>query len=162
MSKVKLVWTKSNLPLSWAIRWCLDEPVSHFAIVFDDKIVFHSNLLGTHVKWLATFKKSAKIVFQLEYEMNLDQQEALYQECIKRDGAPYDFVAFFKLAYYGLRRKWFGIPLPLMPDDLAWAYLCTDLAIALPADIVGNFKGLQTLTPMDLFKRIEAINDSKK
>jgi hypothetical protein len=110
---VKLIWTKSSSPLSILIRWALNEPCSHVAIVFDNKIVFHSNLLGLHIEWFNTFKKKIDIVLEKDFPMPLAEEEALYQSIInKEDGKSYDFKAFFYFTWRALLRKFFKVPLP--------------------------------------------------
>lgn len=126
---MKLIWTKGSSILSKAIIWGLDEPVSHFAVVFDDKIVFHSNLLGTHLNWLDTFKKHSEIVYTIEYKMTLEQEEAVYQNMIKYDERPYDFPSFFYFGYCILKKKFFNTPIPrLNKYNKPTEFLCYELA----------------------------------
>jgi hypothetical protein len=124
---MKLIWTKSASPLSVLIRWALNEPCSHVAIVFDNKLVFHSNLLGLHIEWFNTFKKKVDIVFEKEYSMSLEQEEAIYQKIIdKEDGKYYDFRAFAYFAWRALLRKFFKIPLP---SENKWQSVSADMCV---------------------------------
>src|SRR3972149_5686290 len=111
---MKLIWTKSKAPLSVLIRWGLNEPVSHFAIVFDDFLVFHSNLVGVHMVSMNRFLKStAQIVYEKNYAMVLEDEEAIYRAIIsKHDGEPYDFGAFFYFIWRVLLHKFFKTPVP--------------------------------------------------
>lgn len=156
---MKLIFTKSNMPLSIAIRWCLNEPVSHMAIVFDDKIVFHSNLLGTHVNWFESFKKHQTIVYSQFYQMGMAQEENIYLSCVSVDSKWYDYLAFFKLCYYGLRKKLFGKPLPIIKDQWPNAFLCTELIKVLPEKLLKpelkeKLAANEILTPYQLYKNL--------
>lgn len=135
---MKLIYTKSKQPLSVLIRGALKEPVSHFAIVFDNGFVFHSNLLGVHPQWFSTFKKNVEIVFELEYNCGQEKEEESWLKIVtKYDGRSWDFKAAF---YWGYRLvlKWaFGCELPAKnkwasSDDV----LCTEMAETLPDEFL--------------------------
>lgn len=139
---MKILWTKSNLPLSRFIRWGLKESCSHVVIVFDDKIVFHSNLLGTHIEWFATFKKTVTVVHEKEYKLPLEQEEVLYQNVIdKDDQKAYDYKAF---AYFIWRAFLFRVFKSPFPAVNAWGskdgFLCTGLASQLPAEFIPGLE----------------------
>lgn len=154
---VKFMFTKSHAPLSLLIMWGLDEPCSHFSIVFDEKIVFHSNLLGAHLKWFKNFVKSSTPVFQLEWEAPLDFQEALYQEIEDVEGNWYDFLAFFYFCWRAFLRKLFKIP---FPKKNAWSnskmMLCTAIAMTcqkqglIPADV-----DLEMISPFQVYEHLK-------
>lgn len=144
---MKLIWTKSNLPLSIFIRWGLKEATSHFAIVFDEKIVFHSNLLGTNIKWFNTFKNHCEIVHEINYKLSLDQEEEIYQKILNTyDDKKYDYPAFLYLIWRGILRRFFNKP---FPEINAWkekdTYLCTQLATSLPDFLVPELKNITDL-----------------
>jgi hypothetical protein len=150
---MKLIWTKSTSPLSVLIRWALNEPVSHFAIVFDNKLVFHSNLLGLHVGWFNTFKKQCTVVYEKDYPMALEKEEAIYQEILDReDGKSYDYGAFAYFAWRALLKKLFRIPLP---KENSWDSIdqdiCTEsakyLQYVIPEEIPAD---LAMLSPYQL------------
>lgn len=129
-----LIWTKSDLPLSKFIRWGLREPVSHFAIVFDEDedgrgIVFQSNLLGTQINWYNTFKKHVEIVYKLQYDLPLEEEEKIFQGILDQyDGKPYDWRAFLYFIWRGLLFRILKIP---FPSANLWeqpgAFLCSGL-----------------------------------
>lgn len=130
---MKLIWTKSNLPLSVLIQWFSQEPCSHFAIVFDDSLVFHSNLFGVHLEWYSHYKKSTTIVFEKDIPMSLEDEERLYRAIVDEHyGKPYDYKA---LLYFGWRmtlKRFFGTPLPTRNDwQTPESFLCTGLAKSL-------------------------------
>jgi hypothetical protein len=164
---MKLIWTKNKMPLSWLIRWGLDEPVSHFAIVFDDRLVFHSNLIGVHLKWYETFKKSQEIVFSIDIKLPLEQEERVYLDVIgTHDGRPYDYKAFFYFMWRGFLRKFFGNEMPKTSSmNENKAFLCTELAFALLNLLKLNEKelDLSITSPFQLYLLCKRVNyDSTK
>lgn len=158
---MKLIWTKSSLPLSVAIRGLMQEPVSHFGIVFDNGIVFHSNLLGTHIEWYGSFIKHCEVVYQLDYPMSLEDEEAVYRKILNTyDEIGYDFGALLYFAYRAITHRLFNIPLPSKNE---WAsgskFLCTELAGILPDNIVSaslKAEDLSIVSPYQLYLQIKA------
>lgn len=151
---MNIVFTKSSSPLSILIRWALNEPVSHCAIVFDDKIVFHANLLGLHIDWFNTFKKHSTVIYKIDCPMDLAQEELLYKKIIdKEDGKSYDFRAF---AYFGWRaflKKCFGFPLP---TENKWESKTQDLCIEviryLDGEVPLNIPSSQALSMLSPYQ----------
>lgn len=145
---MKIIFTKSKLPLSWFVRWGLEEDVSHVAIVFDNKIVFHSNLYGLHIEWYNTFKKHNEVVYEIEYDLPLEQEEAMYQAVIDaNDGKSYDYKAFMYFVWCGFKRKFFNTPLPATNKwDRENSLLCVEVLALLPRDILSDLNKL----PKDL------------
>lgn len=139
---MKLIWTKSNLPLSRFIRWGLKEPCSHVVIVFDNKIVFHSNLLGAHIEWFDTFKKHVEIVHQIEYVLPLEEEELVYQGVIDaNDQQPYDFKAFGYFIWSAFRYRILGKPFPSKnPWGRDSANLCTGLVSKIPVEAIPGLE----------------------
>lgn len=136
---MKLLWVKGTAPLSKLIMWGLNEPVSHFAVVFDDKIVFHSDLLGVRLAWFPSFMKTHEIVEEMDFpSLKLDLEEEVYQSIITNfDGKSYDYGAFLYFCWRGVLWKLFDKPLP---SKNAWgsedAFLCDELAKVLPDWVV--------------------------
>lgn len=135
---MKLLWVSGKLPLSKFIMWGLSEPVSHFAMVFDNKIVFHSDLTGVHIAWLDTFLKTHTVVYEKTLKMTLKQEEAVYQNIIsKYDGKGYDYGGFLYFCYRGFLKKFFK---KAMPEKNIWGskrgFLCTEMVSVLPDTIV--------------------------
>ena len=155
---MKLIFTKSNLPLSVLIRWGLSEPVSHFAMVFEDKVIFQSNLLGTQINWLKTFlsKHGSEIVFTLEYPLEEHEEDKVWDAiCDENDGKSYDYGAFLYFMYRAFLLKFFKLPLP-KKNVLATKgeFLCTKLSQSLPADIIPGVAEIQDadiVTPYQLY-----------
>lgn len=134
---ISLIWTRSPLPGSKFIRWGTGEPVSHFAIQLDKKLVFHSNFHGAHLKWLSTFLKRNEIVYQLDLAISPEQEELIYQRLINQfDEQPYDWGALAFWFVSLLRHKITGAALP---ERNLWGssrgFLCVELAQCL--DVLG-------------------------
>lgn len=157
----KLLFTKSNWILSKAIMWGLNEPCSHFAISFDDKIVFHSNLLGSHVVWYEKFKKSCKIVQTIEFVPTLEVEEAVYENCYKLSGKWYDFGAIVFFAVWVVFCRLSGRKVT-SPKKNFWgskkAVLCTEIAKAL-VPIYPGIKDwdLDTISPHELYLKLKGL-----
>lgn len=160
---MKLVWVKGNKALSKFIMWGLKEPVSHFAIIFDDKIVFHSDLLGVRLAWLPSFMETHEIVFSMDFpEATLEDQEGIYQNIItKFDGKPYDYKAFLYFAWRGMLWRFLKKP---FPAKNAWGsangFLCTEMATVLPDHIVPKEvkeKDIAMMSPYRLWLEMHNI-----
>lgn len=155
---MRLIWTKSRLPLSVLIRWGLSEPVSHFAMVFEEKIVFQSNLLGTQINWLKTFlsKHGTEIVFTLDYPLEEHAEDKVWDAiCNENDGKSYDYGAFFYFIYRAFLFKFFKRPFPKTnPLATKGEFLCTKLSQSLPADIIPGVSDIldaDIVTPYQLY-----------
>lgn len=137
---VAFIWTTTNLPASRLIRWGLDEPVSHFAIVKpmrlpNSGIVLHQGFGGFGIDWFPAWRKKNKIVYALtpaaqmtRQDWNLDRSQILERYA----GTEYDYNAIYYFGYRALLRKLFQIPLPkenLWSDDDE--PLCTGVATLL-------------------------------
>lgn len=144
---MKLLWVKGNAPLSKLIMWGLNEPVSHFALLFDNKIVFHSDLTGAHIQWYKSFQKTHETIFELEYTPGLKKEEEIYQEVIDaNDGKGYDYGAFIYFAWRAFLWKFFNQPIP---EKNPWGdkdrFLCDEVIQTLPNEICS-----QEIKQMDL------------
>ena len=145
------------MPVSRLIRSATGSVSSHFAIGIDNRIVFHSNFKGAHVEWLQTFKKSSRIVYQIDMLLTYTEEELIYEECIKYDGDTYDWGAFLYLIYAYLKLKLFKIP---MPETNPWSrkgwIMCVELANVLSA--VGvNIPHLEAFEPEKLYSNLRLI-----
>lgn len=160
---MKLLWARSNKIGSKFIRWCLDEPVSHFAIEFDNRIVFHSNFSGVYLRWANHFREENEVIFQLPFNWGLQEEEDLYQRVIQKwDGTPYDFKAYWYFAYRGLLYKFFGIELPKTnPFNKKGELICVELAGALGNGLVEKDFDLSIATPFRLFKHIQRVDKER-
>ena len=153
---ITLLWTKSKAPLSKVIRWTFNEPVSHFAICFDHRIVFHSNLLGAQIKWMPEFFQHAEPIFELHFNPPQEIEDKIYDNIYAKFSKPrfYDFGAFAFFAQAGLRHKLFKAP---MPSRNLWgrreAFLCTEMSGVLSPmiDVPNN---ADILTPYELYEQL--------
>lgn len=151
---MKLLWTKSSLPLSKLIRWGLKEPTSHFVIVFDDKLAFHSNLSGTHIEWYNTFQKHCEIVYEINYPLPLDKEEEVYQNILNSyNEKSYDYPGFLYFIWRGILFRFFNKPFPTKnPWGKEDSYLCTELATTLPEWLIPELKQIEDFSLMSPYK----------
>ena len=152
---VSIVFTKNNSCLSKLIRWIANEPVSHVAIIFDKKVVFHSNLYGVNVQWFGSFLKTHEIVYQLDYAYSLEQEEEVYQKIPEYDGHRYDLGALFYLAWRGILYKLFKKPIP--KDNLFGnkdQFLCVELAKI----IDPKLENLEMTSPYQVYLELKDNN----
>ncbi len=143
------------MPLSKLIRWGLNEPVSHMAIVFDEKLVFHSNFKGIHIEWFETFKRDNEIVLEIDIKTDLYNEEKTYQSIITAyDGKGYDYLGLVYLIYKGFMHKLFNKSLP---TDNKWAsnnkYFCIEIIkLFEQIDIDTN---VEVSTPYQIYKLLK-------
>lgn len=146
---MRLVFLKSKLPLSVAIRWLLGEDCSHFALVFDTPaggLLFESNLLGTHPKFYKTELASTTLVHEVPLPLSVGDEDAVWDAVVARfDGRGYDWGAFFYFAWRAVLKKLLGLPLPMKNP---WAKPGTELCV----EVFQAVKKYTTLknVPLDL------------
>ena len=132
---MKLVWTKSHLPLSLVIRGITGEPCSHFAFVFDSGpkgLMFESNLLGTHPVFFASALKgfgAMTIVHEKDITIPLDLEDSIWDYIVENyDDKPYDYSGAVYTGLMVLRNRIFKTPIPAVNK---WAdtgtYYCDEL-----------------------------------
>ena len=148
---MKILFTKSSNIFSKTIRWVFSEKASHVAICFDDRVVFHCDLLGTHLAWLGTFDNTREIVYSIKYDLNLEQQEQIYQNIISQyDEKNYNWPAFFYFFWRATLFKIFGVA---MPKDNPWTnngMLCTEIIKCLNP-YVKIPESIEIMTPQSLY-----------
>lgn len=161
---MRVIATKNNSIMSRLIRWVTSQPASHFAIVFDEKFVFHSNLLGAHPEFFTSFKKRNEIVESEVFFLTLEQEESVYQSIIKTfDGKGYDFGAFLFAGIYRLANKLFNVEIPYRNK---WngknKFLCTEIVEALlSTDLKMVFRDGQDLSMITAYDIIIAIRTAR-
>jgi len=151
---ISLVFTCNDMPVSRMIRSATHSVCSHFAIVIDNRIVFHSNFKGAHVEFLPSFLKHNTICYQLDLLLTPQQEEDIYQECLKYDGKPYDFGAFFYLIWCFIKNKLFKTP---FAKQNLWSdrdyVMCVELAKIL--QVIGiDIKDLDLYLPQNLYSNL--------
>lgn len=153
---MKLIFTKSTAPLSVLIRWGLNEPCSHFAIVFYENFVVHSNLVGVHTDFLNTFETHAEVVHEIEYDPgDLEQLRILKNLISTSAGHGYDYGALLYFMWSVFLFRFFKRP---MPRRNQWGstslYLCTELARSLPPEILQDLD-LAMTSPEQLYLKLK-------
>lgn len=151
---------------SIGIRYFLDEPISHIAFMFDERIVIHSTIAGVKLISAKEFNKHQNIYTIKRFSnLTLEQEEEVFQSLLKVKDAEYDKSAFAYFTFCAIRRKMFKIPLPKEnPFGDKNKYLCTELAGLLPDFLFNSvfnngqnpFKGqdLEIITPYQTIKEI--------
>lgn len=141
--------------LSRAIRWTFREPASHVALVFDNDLwLVQSNLLGMNIRIFRPFIKKHRIIDSIEYSLDLQKEEELFQSVIHLTAEQeYDWPGFLYFSWRGVLFRFFGRPLPetnaLGRDEMN---LCTEMVGRLPEWLTGIPKGtdLGIMTPWRL------------
>ena len=129
---MKVIWTKSRLPLSYIIRWFTGEPCSHLALVFNSNnggIMFESNLMGTHIKFFKNAKKHCTIVHEMIVPMTSAQEDCAWDLMVDRfDDKPYDYMGALYLGLMKLRFRIFKTPISKVNKwQNKGAYFCDEL-----------------------------------
>lgn len=122
---MKVLFTTTGSPLSRAIRALDGEPVSHTALLYDDNIVIHSNLLGVRVIFLEEFLRTESIIYSVEIPDNYPKLLILIA---KYDRAWYDIPGLLYLGWRYLLFKYFQKPLPTANLGAhTGLFMCTEL-----------------------------------
>lgn len=155
---MKIIFTKNKKLGSKFIRWGLEEPVSHVAILFDNGFILHSHINGVEPVWGKTFLESNEVVFSLSYrkQKSLNREMKLMGELLnKYDKAEYDLGSLAYFVWRGFLRKFFNKPLP---EENKWnnkkAFLCSGWATVL----IKN-KENDMITPYELYQRLKQDKD---
>lgn len=117
---VAFIWTKTNQTASRLIRWGLNEPCSHFAIVREFAtpgagLVINQAFHGFDIAWYPSWIKNNQVVYALTPKTSLTTSEwATVRDPIMNRfaGTEYDFESLYYFAYRAILRKALGIPLP--------------------------------------------------
>lgn len=152
---MKVLFTKSKLPLSTAIKAVTGEPVSHVALEFPELgIVVQSNLLGINVEWSSYFREKCTVVYELDNGVT-DLQSDFAKLTEQMDALENDFYDFFALVFVGLAilaNRYLKTP---MPKQNAWhianTYMCTEFVTEY------LFGAPETMvTPYQLYEQLKA------
>jgi hypothetical protein len=152
---MKILFTKSTLPLSVAIRSVSGEPVSHVALEFPELgIVVQSNLLGIGLEWSSYFREKCTVVYELDDgKSDLATDKAKLTATL--DAHENDFYDFTGLIYLGMRtvlNKYLKIPMPKTDVlRISNTYLCTEWVTEY---IDGTPE--TTITPYGLYEQLKA------
>lgn len=159
---MKLAFSKNpRLIGSLLIQWGMADgffelaPVSHFIVIFDEKLVFESNLSkGVHVCSLRDFLDGHNEIaysFRLKNDLTLEQEEAIYQSVVKQCvGKSYDLSALFYLGWRVFLKKFFNKPIP---EDNEWnwneQFFCVET-------ILPICEAIKETTGISLFPNLES------
>ena len=165
---MRLIFTKSSLPLSVLIRWFLNSDCSHFAIVFNSEgggLMFESNLLGTHPKFYKTASKHFTVVHDIELKISPDAENHIWDVIVDQfDGARYNFKGFAYFCWRAFLLKAFKKPLPkINPWSMPGSYLCEQVFYAFQ-DLSGEkiAVDLAMISPEDLYRYVKTwVEDGK-
>lgn len=137
---MKLLFCHNDKIGSKIIRWGLREPVSHFALSFDESvdgygIVMHSHIQGVQITWFGDFIAANKIIYCLEPAVppTLQAEEKIYRSIATATfGKDYDKSAFYYFAWRAVLSRAFGTPIPEknLWDD-SGKFLCIEMYAAL-------------------------------
>lgn len=163
---IELLFTTSDYKFSRLARWALESDCSHFAILMDRKIVFHSNFTGVHIEPLQSFLKMNQIIHRLQFNTlpTLPQEDELWLRLIDMNyGKPYDIGAMLFLGLNLIGNKLMN--LPLSKNNL-WqtkeGFICTELLESLSGLKLGSatfpdIGQVEMLTPHDLFLELSSL-----
>lgn len=109
-----LVFCTTDKPLSKLIRWITGEPASHFAMVFDDRLVISASILGVDLRWWSNFRWENRIVSCLvPKDLSLDSEEEHYQNMIADvEDEGYDYRGLLYMLLVGVSHKILGTRVP--------------------------------------------------
>jgi hypothetical protein len=164
---MRLIWTKNSTAMSKLIRWALDEPCSHFAVVFDDRFAVHSNLLGMQLNWYKSFLAMGhtEVVYEIDPKISPEAEAKVFTTVMDGfDRSGYDFGAFAFFCYAALRKKLLGTPIPTRnPWGRPKSFLCTE-AYELLGDVglpsFGDVK-LDMTSPEQLYRIIKVRMEAR-
>jgi len=148
---MKVLFTKSNTLSSWIIRHVLNEPISHCAILLEDRdIVLHSTMDGVSVISAVDFYRQNEVLFSVDVSDNkaahqFDNWDV--EDMLILLDSPYDFVAFMALGVRALGKR-LGINTKKVDVwQLSGMFLCTEFVDA----IVRVDESNKLMTPMELY-----------
>lgn len=148
---ISLIWTKKNNLGSQIIRTVTRGESSHFAIAFDQAVVFESTInSGCELSFYSNFKERNQIVWSIDLVEELRAEELVWQACSLMDGMPYDYFGAMNLGL-GLIAKRFDLSmLKTRAFENNRSYFCVEVAQALKPffNIPSN---LSLTTPDELF-----------
>lgn len=139
---IELLFTTSDYKFSRLARWALNSDCSHFAILMDRKIVFHSNFTGVHIEPIQSFLKMNHIIHRLQLNTlpTLQQEDELWLRLIDINyGKSYDVGAMLFLGFNLIAHKL--VNWPISKNNL-WqtkeAFICTEILESLSGLKLGS------------------------
>lgn len=150
---MKLVLTRNdNLIGSFLIRWGTSDsffslaPVSHFIIVFDDKLVFESTLSrGLHVTTLSEAHDPI-ISFEFVPPLSSKVKGLIYEKALELSGNSYDLSSMLYISWRMFLKKFFNKEIPKKNStEINDQYFCVEVIEI----INGAFKALGLQCPIE-------------
>lgn len=156
---MKLIWTRTRS--NDIIAWGTEEPVSHFAMLFFDCIVFHSTFAGVDIVAKQDFLANRSIIFQKDIAVDRDSElEMLIHLSTRETWKHYDWSFFFWLVGRVFLLKVFSMRLPKnAPRTGRDEVLCTEILDLLPENTFNKYHNLNAVTPFDLYNKLSEAED---
>ncbi len=160
---MRIVFTTNNIIGSRIIRWFTQEPVSHIAFVFDNKVVIHSSLFGVELLWFKTFQEHSDIKYSHEIILPLEQEEMVWQSLLDaHDDVKYDYLAILYFGYRIALKRLFNIE---MPYTNMWQSPLNDMCVELYSRIrrhVSTMPDIGDTSMLTPYKVWRALVDKTK
>ena len=149
------------------ITWGLEEPASHFAIVFFDCIVFHAHFWGVGFDGINEVLEHRRIVDIIDIPLSLDEEIEVVRniKTKKHDNKSYDYLFFLWLAWRVVLLKLFD---KKVPDEVGLqsktGLLCNEAFSILPDRIKNKYKidPKKAVTPYKTMQLLRKTIDGKQ
>jgi hypothetical protein len=149
---MKVLFTRSNNPLSRLICAITGEPLSHVALLPMPECVIHSTLTGVDFTTYARFEAAHSYI--VDVEIDADYYDIL-PTIMDASKASYDYKALLFCGVMLLLRRWFP---KWVPKQNLWQttgmYMCTELV----TDALGEIDSM--ITPYQLYLKLSKENKS--
>lgn len=158
--RLKILFTTNEKPLSKALRYLFNEPVSHVGILFQSlDLVVDSSTTGVKITRKKTFVKKNTPILEIQLDDYRFDELVIFNELLdKIECKGYDFGAYFWFALEGLKHKLFRKNLSLgNPSQNDEQVLCTEIFYPIfPYLLTKNINlykyDLAALTPFMLYR----------
>lgn len=140
-----ILFTRGNNWYSDLLCGILQEPVSHVSI-YQDRYVYHSDLLGVRQEPYKTFSKRQKLELRVKVD-RIDELEAKYEV---HKNSLYDVGAAVFIGLAFLARRYLRMP---MPKSNLWQttgmFMCTEWTTEVEYDAEDSM-----ITPYGLYRKL--------
>jgi len=141
--KIRLIFSRSHLPFSYAVRVVTWSPWSHVGILMDDGRVVESTFShhGVKIDTLNNFKSRAQ-AWQI-VELDCNDRQAIIDAAVSQLDKPYDWAALFGIIFHN--GQW--------QEDDCW--FCSELvayAFYMGGTPLFNKEVTHRITPEDVWK----------
>lgn len=154
---MKFIWTKrKGIDL---ITWGLEQPVSHFAVLFFDRIIFHSTFSGVDLLDKNDFFINRDLVYEIKIKMDLDNEIRIVKHlCRNYIDHKYDWKFLWSLIKAGLKLKIFRKKLENQKyKGSKSGIICQEVASLIDDVRVQAWKLHNVNTPYDLYKTLKGM-----